>query len=204
MSAATMGFLQRSQSHNRTTDRARHVDLVTRPRARARKHAPRFHRADCCHVDHQNPRRPRDVAAYQRDAMRRRQCEQAVDDRIHRGHGEITGQYKREQRRPRPRAHRRQVAQIHRERTVTDRLGGHERRIEVHAVNHGIGSEHVKRAALGLDHCRIVARADNDPGRHGEARSNAGNERMLADLRNGAITHSAIYSQWHRTRAVGA
>jgi hypothetical protein len=89
----------------------------------------------------------------------------AVQDRVEVGARQLRGERKRQQRGPRPRAHRRQIAEIHGQRTVTDRVGRRQSAIEVDAFDAGIDGEHVDVIALRLDHRRIVADADDDPGR---------------------------------------
>jgi hypothetical protein len=108
--------------------------------------------------------------------------EQSVHDCVNDSHLQLVGQDEREQRRPRCRTHRGKIADVDGERPVPDRIGRHKPPIEMNAFNLGIGGQHVERAALGPNHRRIVARPDEDPGRRGEARGNAGNERVLADI----------------------
>ena len=74
-----------------------------------------------------------------------------------------------------------------RERAMPDRVGWYEPPVEMNALDLCVSGEHVERAALRLDHRRIVAGSDDDPGRHREALGDAGDERMLADLGNSAI-----------------
>ena len=80
-------------------------------------------------------------------------------------------QRQREQRQPRRRAHRRQVAQVDRQRAVADGVGRREAPIEVHAFDDRVDGEHLEAVPLGLDHRGIVADADDQPGgRRREAR----------------------------------
>ena len=64
---------------------------------------------------------------------------------------------------------------------MADRVGWHEAPIEVHAFHLCIGRQHVAAPRGWLDHGRVVAGADHDPGRHREARLDAGDQRMLAE-----------------------
>jgi hypothetical protein len=52
----------------------------------------------------------------------------------------------------------------------------------MNAFNLRVGGQHVERAALRPNHRCIVAGPDEDPRRCGEARCDAGDERVLADL----------------------
>ena len=113
---------------------------------------------------------------------RKHSVEHAVDD----GHVERVGQHQRQKRGAGPRAHRRQVAQIDRERAVPDGVRRHEPMVEVHAFDLYIGREHFERSALGLDDSGIVARSDNDPVRRRQPRRDASNEGALAEVGNGA------------------
>ena len=66
---------------------------------------------------------------------------------------------------PRPRAHGRQVAEVHGQRAVADRPRRHEPRVEVHAVHERVGGHHVEGVANGCEDGRVVARAHDDPRR---------------------------------------
>jgi hypothetical protein len=58
----------------------------------------------------------------------------------------------------------------------------HESPIEMNPFNLCVGGQHIESAALGPNHRCVVARTDEDPGRRGKARGNAGYERVLADV----------------------
>ena len=94
---------------------------------------------------------------------------------------ERVGQHQRQQRRARRGAHRREVAEVDRQRPVPDGIRRHEAPVEMHAFDLRVGREHLERAALGLDHGGVVAGTDDDPGRHGEPRGDALDERALAE-----------------------
>ena len=111
-----------------------------------------------------------------------RQREQSIHDGVDETHFQVVGQDKREQRRARCRAHRREIAKVDCERPVPNRVRRHKAPIEMNAFNLCVGGQHVERAALGPNHCRIVARTHEDPGRRGEARGDARDERVLADV----------------------
>src|SRR5205085_7439130 len=90
-------------------------------------------------------------------------------------------------------AHRRKIAESDGQRAMSDGIRRYEPPIEMNAFNLCVGGQHVERAALRLNHRGVVARTNQDPGRHGKARGNPGDERVLADVGNGAITHSASH-----------
>ena len=59
----------------------------------------------------------------------------------------------------------------------------------MNTFNNRVGRQHVERAAFRPKNGCVVARADHDPGRLGEALGDAGNKRVLADVGDGAIGH---------------
>ena len=65
---------------------------------------------------------------------------------------------------------------------MPDCIRRHEPPVEMNALNLCVGGQHLERAALRLNDRRVVARTHEDPGRLGEARGDAGNERVLADV----------------------
>jgi hypothetical protein len=64
---------------------------------------------------------------------------------------------------------------------MPDRVGRNEPRIEMNALDLCIRREHLERSALGLDDGSIVAWADEDPGGHGQPRTDSVDERALAE-----------------------
>jgi hypothetical protein len=127
-------------------------------------------------------RRPRDIAADDRDTMAVGEREQSSHDGVNETHLHVVGQYKRKQRGARRRTHRSEVAEVDGERPVPNRVRRHKPPIEMNAFNLCVGGQHVERAALGPNHCRIIAWTAEDPRRRGEARGDARDERVLADL----------------------
>ena len=77
--------------------------------------------------------------------------------------GSDARQRQRQEREPRRRAHRREVAEVDGQRAVADGAGRRERAIEVHAVDQRIDAEDLQAVALRLDHRGIVADADQQP-----------------------------------------
>ena len=191
--------LQRSQPHQRVANRSRHEHVVARARAGARQHAPRSNGADRSHVHDQRSGRTRDVAADQAHAVRCRQRQNAVEHPVDDDHFERVRQHEREQRGARRRAHRRQIAQVHRQRAVPDRVGRHEAPVEMNALDLHVGREDLERAALRFDHRRIVAGSHDDPGGHGKPRCDPFDERALAEIRDGASDRQ----RWRRTKKLG-
>ena len=108
--------------------------------------------------------------------------DESVHKCVKRSHLQFIGQHEREQCRARRGPHRGQIADIDGERAMPDRIRWHKPPVEMNAFNLCVCGQHVERAALRPNHCRIVARSDEDPGRRSEARGNTGNERVLADL----------------------
>ena len=97
----------------------------------------------------------------------------------------MRGQRERQQREARRGAHRRQVAQVDRERAMTDGRGRRERAIEVHAFDERVDAQHLEAIALRLDHRRIVADADQHPvGRRRQPCVNARDELALGEARD--------------------
>ena len=133
-------------------------------------------------IDDQRPWRPSDIAADERNVVVNGQREQAVHDLIERGHLERIGKRKRQQRCPRPRTHRREVAQVDGERPVADCIRRHESAIEVHALDLRIDREDFECATHRLDCGCVVAGTDDHPGGRGHPSSNARDERVLTAL----------------------
>ena len=146
-------------------DRAGHVELVARPRAAARQRLPALDRADDGDVDHQRPRRSRQVAADDVQPVRarrarrsRRRCASksasgsaggsAIESSASRGAAPIAARSLRL--------------------TASARWpiasGGDERAIEVDALDERVDGQHLDAVALRLDDRRIVADADQQPG----------------------------------------
>ena len=84
---------------------------------------------------------------------------------------EVRRQRQRQQGRARRRAHRREIAETDGQRLVTDRRGRRPGALEVHAVDEAVGGDDDELAAPRLDHGRIVADADGDPGRRRRRRA---------------------------------
>ena len=100
-----------------------------------------------------------------------------VDDAVEILDRQRCGQRHRQQRQPRRGTHRRQIAEIHRQRAVTDCRRRGERAIEVDAVDEGVDAEDLQAVARRLDDRRIVADADRHPGgRGGKPSADAGDE----------------------------
>ena len=49
------------------------------------------------------------------------------------------------------------------------------------AVDEGVGRQYVERTAIRLDDSSVIARAHDDPRRHGQARCDPGDDRALAE-----------------------
>ena len=141
-------------------------------------------------VECERPGRLRDVAADQRDAVRRGERQQTVEQLLERGDVQGRRQREREQRGVRRCAHRRQIAQVDGQRAMSDRIGGHEAAIEVDAVHLRVGGQDVERASLRLDDRRVVAWTDDDPRGHRHARLDAGDERTFTDVSDRECVHS--------------
>ena len=106
---------------------------------------------------------------------------EAGDDRVEVGERERGRQRHREQREPRRGAHRREIAEVDRERAVTNRVGRDERAIEMNALDQRIDRQHLDPVALGLDHRRVVADPDQQPlGRGRQAFADARDELALS------------------------
>ena len=167
---------------------------------RAGERPARFHRADGGDVD--RPAGPGvRVMLPPRMAVRwAAACTQeAVDETVEHGGRQVGRQRQREQSRPRFRAHRGQVAEIHGQRPVADGVGRHERLIEVDAVHERIGREHLAAPPRRLHDGGVVARADVHPRRDVEAASDALDERLLAEVSYGGIGHEDLGENEGRT-----
>ena len=138
-----------------------------------------MHRAGDGDIEDHRPGRASNVSPDEHDAIARREGKQPVDDPIERHDLECGRKRHREQRRPWPGAHRGDVAQVDRKRTMADRIRRHESPIEMHAFDLGIRGQYFEGAAHGLNCRGIVSGADNDPGRRGHALSDARDERVL-------------------------
>ncbi len=175
--------LQRPQTRGRGADRAGEIQLVARPRAAARHRPARLHGADRRHVENERTGRARDVAAGQVHAVARGERGQAADDGVEVVERQRRGQHERQERDARRRAHRREVAQVHGERAVADRLGRREPPVEVHAFDDRVHRQHVEAVPLRRHDRRIVADADDHPARRGRQRgADARDERRLGDV----------------------
>jgi hypothetical protein len=83
-------------------------------------------------------------------------------------------------------AHGGKVTEIDGECAVPDRVWRHKPAIEVHAFDLRVGREDVERATFGRNDRRVVAGADDNPVRHGQATGNTRHECALAKLRDRA------------------
>jgi len=73
------------------------------------------------------------------------------------------GEHERQQTQPRRRTHGRQVAEVDRERAVTDGVGRGERAIEVHALDKRVDTENIQPVSFRFYHRRVVSDADRHP-----------------------------------------
>ncbi len=95
-------------------------------------------------------------------------------------------QHEREQRDARRSTHGRQVAEVHRERFVTDVCRRHECLIEMHAFDHRVRGDHVEQVPLRLDHGGVITDADDHPGRRRwDSRPDPLDEGALTKVGNG-------------------
>ncbi len=98
---------------------------------------------------------------------------------------QLRRQHHRQQREARRRAHRRQIAQVHRQRPMTDGVGRDERAVEVHAFDDRVHREHFDAVPLRLHHGRIVTDTDQQPvGRGREMSLDARDELSLGAVGN--------------------
>jgi len=65
---------------------------------------------------------------------------------------------------------------------AADGIQRYECAVEMHALNLGVGREHIEGATFWLDHRCVVSWTDNDPGGGGKARRDALNQRSLANV----------------------
>ena len=65
---------------------------------------------------------------------------------------------------------------------MADRVWWHEPAIKVHAFDVRVGRENVEGAAFWRNDRCVVAGADSDPRRHGQATGDACDERALAEV----------------------
>ena len=87
---------------------------------------------------------------------------------------------------PRRGAHRREIAQVDRERAVTDGVGRREAAVEVHAVDQRVDGQHLEPVALRLHDRAIVADADHQPvGRWPQHGLDRGDEFGFGEVRDG-------------------
>ena len=108
--------------------------------------------------------RARQVAADDVEPVPARQGGEPRDERVEVGARQGRGQRQGEQRQPRRRAHRREVAQVDGERAMADGVGRREAAIEVDAFDERVDGQHLEPVPLRLDDRRIVADADEQPG----------------------------------------
>ena len=174
---------ERLQSGGRRADVAAHPDLVAGARAGPGEHPPPPDGAEGRHVEDERARRTRDVPTDQCHAVRRREGHEPVDDRVEIGERQARRQHERQQGGTGGRAHRGEVAQVHRQCAVADRSRRRECPVEMHALDQRVGRHHVEGVALRLDHRGIVAQTDRDPGwRRRHVIADARDEGVLADV----------------------
>ena len=175
-------------------DAARHIDVVARSGTRSSQNPPPMHRPDGRDVDGEGTRGAGDVPANECHSIPARQGQEAVHDAVQAGDLQGVGQHERQQHGARTGAHGRQVAEIGRERPMADGVRRHEPAVEMDAVDKCVRGDDVEGAPLGLDHGGVVARADDDPAGHHESCGDAGNEGVLAEVGDGAISHEFLAS----------
>ncbi len=117
--------------------------------------------------------------------VRSKRC-QACDDSIEILHRQCVRQDEGEKREPRRRAHRGQIAQVHRERAMADRIGRHEPSIEMNAFDNRVDAQNLDAVPLRFNDRGVVADSDEQPGRRGrEVSLYAGNELALGEVGDG-------------------
>jgi hypothetical protein len=98
-------------------------------------------------------------------AMKSRERGEAFDHRVEVVNRQDGGKRERQQADARRGAHRRQIAEVDRERAVADRPGRREGAIEVDALDEGVDGQHLEAILLGFNDSGVVADADGHPGR---------------------------------------
>ena len=106
----------------------------------------------------------RDVAADHRHAVAPGQRRQAIHERFDVGHEPRAGQHQRQQRPSGRGGHRRQIAQVHRQRLVANVGGRGEGAGKMHPLDHRIGSHHQTLVPDGRQDRGIIARPDQHAG----------------------------------------
>jgi hypothetical protein len=117
-----------------------------------------------------------------------REVQQAGEDGVEVGNRERGRQQERDEDEPRLGAHRREVAEVHGERAVSDGLRRNEPAVEVHALDAGVGGQYVVCVALALHDRGVVAWPDEQPvGGRRQTSPDAGDERALSRRRDGVV-----------------
>ena len=169
----------------RTSGQSGDVDGVAGPGSRARQNPARPYRSERRHVGHPGTGRPRDVAANQCRPVLGSQAQETVEKPVDGVDKCAIWQGQREHCRTRLSAHRRQVAQIHGQRTVAGGLGCDETPVEVDTFDNSVHRDDVQRASCRDQHCGVVAGADDDPGGKRDPGANSLDQGALAEFADG-------------------
>ncbi len=180
--------LEHGEAGGGGADRSRDVELVAGAAAAATKDAAGSDGPERGDVDHEGPRRPREVAADEYRAFGGGRRHDAVDEVVEIRERQVRRQHEAEEDGARRRAHRRQVAEVDHDGLQAERAGAGPGAPEVHALDEAVGGEDIELAAFGLNDRGVVADADVNPGgRRTHARPKALDERALVNQKESPL-----------------